>query len=314
MDSFRSKIIRFVVKNIASKGLSTNITPQARRARLERLSIPYYYGFKYHRTPLNVAGIPAQWISSENADQEKVMLYFHGGAYTFGSPKTHGDLAIRLSRQCGVKVLIVDYRLAPEHPYPAAVDDATQAYVWLLDQGYNPNNIVIAGDSAGGGLTMATLINLRDKGYELPAAGVCLSPWADLSCSSESMTTLDKKDPFLSAQWLQEMAKLYIGAEDAQNPLISPVFGDLKNLPPIFIQVGSDEVLLDDSTRLEKNISAAGGEVILTVYPNMWHVWQIFSAIMPEARDALMEIGGFVNSKIDKAKRLRGVRKKEAVS
>ena len=303
MDSFRSKIIRFVVKNIASKGLSTNITPQAQRARLERLSIPYYYGFKYHRTPLNVAGIPAQWISSENADQEKVMLYFHGGAYTFGSPKTHRDLAIRLSRQCGVKVLIVDYRLAPETPFPGAVEDAFAAYQELLST-RDATQIIVMGDSAGGGLVMSLLLQNKRSNIAQPLCCVLLSPWVDLHCNAPSFIGNESTEAMLPVELLFKGAHHYLGTVPATEPLASPIFGPLKGLPPLMIQVGSGEILLDDSRMLAKKAEEAGVEVTLDIWPDCPHVWQVLWSYLPQAREAIDEIGVFVAKQIERAESL----------
>ena len=313
MASKRSKVLRFVIKHLVSKLLSTEISPEKQRARLEMALVPLWRNFKFSTDAVDVEGVPSEWMVADGANEERVMLYLHGGAYTMGSPGTHADLTSRMSHFCGMKLLVINYRLAPENPYPAAVEDATSAYRWLIKQGYKPNNIVIGGDSAGGGLTMATLINLRDQGDTLPAAGVCLSPWADLCCEGDSHTTLDDVDPFLSSHWLKEMAKLYVQQEDARNPLISPLFGNFKGLPPILIQVGSDEVLLDDSVRLEKRLLEDGVDVSFKIYQDMWHVWQLFAAIVPEAKEGLLEIAGFVDAKISAAPQSVQEKKSEAV-
>ncbi|PCJ15193.1 MAG: alpha/beta hydrolase [Gammaproteobacteria bacterium] len=301
MTSLSSKVFRFAIKHIASRNFSLKVSPQVQRARLEKASLPFWTSFKFTRQTVDVGGIASEWIDAENADENRVLLYLHGGAYTFGSSKTYADLASRLSHSCAMKVLVINYRLAPEYPFPAALDDATYAYRWLLDQGYRAENLVICGDSAGGGLTLSTLINLRELGVALPAAGVCLSPWTDLSCDGDSMRTHEEIDPFLSAEWLREMATLYVQLEDPKNPLISPLHGDLKGLPPLLVQVGSDEVLLDDSLRLEQRALSDEVDLTLRVYQDMWHVWQIFAAIMPEAKEALLEIAEFVNAKLNDA-------------
>ena len=298
MASLRSKGIRLLVKLFVSRLLSTKITPQVQRKRFEKASFPLWRSFKFASEAVDIEGIPAELVVAEGASKKRVILYLHGGAYTFGSPRTHTDLSSGLSHFAKMSVLIVDYRLAPEHPYPAALDDSTKAYKWLLKQDYKPENIIIAGDSAGGGLTLATMLKLRDQGETLPAAGVCLSPWVDLCCQADSYTKLDKLDPLLSTNWLQEMAKFYIQDEDPRTPYISPLYGDFKGLPPIMIQVGSDEVLLDDSIKLEKRLREDGVEVELKIYQDMWHVWQLFSAILPEGKEALVEISEFVNAKI----------------
>lgn len=314
MASIRSKGLRFVIKHLVSKILSTDISPEVQRARIEKAFFPLWRNFKFSCDAVDVNGVPSEWMVAEGAKDDRVLLYLHGGAYTFGSPGTHADLTSRLSHVCRLKVLVINYRLAPENPFPAAVEDSTAAYRWLLAQGYQPANIIIGGDSAGGGLTMATLINLREQGDTLPAAGVCLSPWTDLCCEGDSQTTLDETDPFLSSHWLREMAKLYVQQEDARNPLISPLYGDFKGLPPILIQVGSDEVLLDDSVRLEKRLVEDGVDVSLKIYQDMWHVWQIFAAIIPEAKEALLEISEFVDTKMSLAQRRVVEKTTEAVT
>ena len=314
MASLRSKMLRFAIKHIAARNLSAQISPQAQRARLEKASLPFWHSFKFARRKVSASGVPAEWVVAENAEDNKALLYLHGGAYTFGSPKTHGDLVSRISHFCAMEVLIINYRLAPEHPFPAALEDATDAYQWLLKQGYLPENIIIAGDSAGGGLTVATLINLREKGVTLPAAGVCLSPWTDLCCEGDSQRTHEQLDPFLSSQWLRDMAEHYIQSNDPRNPLISPLYGNLKGLPPLLIQVGSDEVLLDDSVRLERQALNDGVDVTLNVYQDMWHVWQIFAAIMPEAKEALIEIADFTSNKMSEATYAKNEKSAELVN
>lgn len=298
MASLRSKCARFTMKLLGPKLLSTKITPQVQRARFEKASFPLWRSFKFTSETIDIDGVSSEMVTAEGANEDRVLLYLHGGAYTFGSPRTHADLSSGLSHFAKMKVLIVDYRLAPENPYPAALDDSSSAYNWLLKQGYKPENIIIGGDSAGGGLTLATLLKLRDQGQPLPAAGLCLSPWVDMCCDADSYSILDKQDPLLSSHWLQEMAKLYIRDEDPQNPYISPIYGDFKGLPPIMIQVGSDEVLLDDSKKLQQRLSEDGVEVGLNVYQDMWHVWQMLAPIVPEGKEALIEISEFVNAKI----------------
>ncbi len=246
--------------------------------------------------PVHVGDVPAEWISVGTTSEEGAVLYLHGGAYTIGSPRTHRDIAARISKAAGVRTLLIDYRLAPEHPHPAAVQDVVAAYRWMLEYGLSPHNIAIAGDSAGGGLAIAALVSLRDTGEPLPAAAVCLSPWTDLQGTGESMTTHIDADPFLSPEWLQLMAKHYVANNDPRMPLISPIHADLHDLPPVLIQVGSDEILLSDSMRLAESARQAGVKTTLDVWEGMWHVWHFFAGQMPEGKRAMKIVGTYIRS------------------
>jgi len=201
-------------------------------------------------TPLTATMVNGEWVSSANSATQPVFFFLHGGGYSAGSCRTHRELAARLSLTSGVRVLLIDYRLAPEHPFPAALEDAVAAYQWLLSQCIAPEQIVIGGDSVGGGLAMATLLWLRDQKLPLPAAGVLLSPWLDLALTGDSLQNRAALDPLCSYEGLRFAAKLYLGDTDAQNALASPLYGDLQGLPPLLIQVGDHEVLLSDATRL----------------------------------------------------------------
>jgi monoterpene epsilon-lactone hydrolase len=245
-------------------------------------------------TPVQAGGVPAEWVVAPGAAQDRVLLYLHGGGYVVCSVSTHRDLMARLSRASGARVLGVDYRLAPEHPFPAAVEDATAAYRWLVSSGIQPRRIAIGGDSAGGGLTLATLVALRDAGDPLPAAGVCLCPWVDLEGSGASMTTKAAEDPFVRREMIEFMAQQYLGERDRRTPLAAPLYADLHGLPPLLIQVGSAEVLLDDATRIAERAKAAGVQVELEVWDDMIHIWQIFAPILPEGQQAIERLGSFV--------------------
>jgi acetyl esterase/lipase len=200
----------------------------------------------------------------------------------------------RISRAGQARVLGLNYRLAPEHPFPAAVDDAVAGYRWLLAQGAKPGRIAIAGDSAGGGLTAATLVAIRDAKLPTPGAGVMLSPWVDLEGIGESMTTRSKADPAVQKEGLLSMAAAYLQGKEARTPLAAPLYADLKGLPPLLIQVGDAETLLDDSTRLEARAKSAGVSTKLEVWPEMIHVWQLFASFLPEGQEAIEGIGKFV--------------------
>jgi acetyl esterase/lipase len=226
-----------------------------------------------------------------------VILYLHGGGYVMGSIATHREMVARMSKASGARALLVDYRLAPEHPFPAAVDDATAAYRWLLSQNIKPSRIVVAGDSAGGGLTLATLVALRDAKTPLPAAGVCISPWVDMEGTGASMTTRAKADPVVQKQGLLGMAQLYLGGKDPKSPLAAPLHADFRGLPPLFIHVGDAETLLDDSTRVAEKAKMAGVKVDLEIWPEMPHVWHLFAPFLPEGQQAIDKIGKYVQAK-----------------
>jgi len=222
------------------------------------------------------------------------VLYLHGGGYVIGSPRSHRHLAAAIASAGQATGLLLDYRLAPEHPFPAAVEDATAAYRWLLEQGIAPGHVVIGGDSAGGGLTVATLVALRDAGVPRPAAGVCISPWTDLTFGGASYRTRAQSDPIVSRPGIDGMAQAYLGATPPRTPLASPLFADLRGLPPLLIQVGSDEVLLDDATELADRAKAAGVDTTLEVWDRMIHVWHWFLPMLDEAQAAIDGIGRFV--------------------
>lgn len=247
---------------------------------------------------VDVDGVPAEWVSAADVDPGRTVLYLHGGGYAIGSLNTHRRLAFDVSAASGARVLLLDYRLAPEHPFPAAVDDAATAWRWLLKQGFAANKLAIAGDSAGGGLTIATLVNLRDRKLGLPACAVAISPWVDLEGVGTSMTTRSAQDPMVQKAGLSWMAEMYLAGKDARTPLAAPLHADLKGLPPVLIQVGTAETLLDDATRIAERLHGAGGEVKLSVWPNMLHVFPLFAPILTEGRDGCAEIGQFIKARM----------------
>lgn len=244
-------------------------------------------------TPVEAGGVSAEWSVADGADQDKVILYVHGGGYVMGSAGSHRDMTGRLSQASGARVLSLNYRLAPEHPFPAPVDDAVAAYRWLLAQGISASKIAIAGDSAGGGLALAALLAIRDAGEPVPAAGIGISPWVDMEGTGESMTTRAAVDPVVQKEGLLGMAKLYLGGADPKNPLAAPLHGNLAGLPPLLIQVGDSETLLDDATRITERARKAGVGVTLKVWDEMPHVWHLFAPILPEGQQAIEEIGAF---------------------
>ncbi len=244
-------------------------------------------------TPVEAGGVSAEWSVADGADQDKVILYVHGGGYVMGSAGSHRDMTGRLSQAAGARVLSLNYRLAPEHPFPAPVDDSVAAYRWLLGQGIQASNIAIAGDSAGGGLALAALIAIRDAGEPVPAAGIGISPWVDMEGTGESMTTRAAVDPVVQKEGLLGMAKIYLGGADPKNPLAAPLHANLAGLPPLLIQVGDSETLLDDATRITERARKADVDVTLKVWDEMPHVWHLFAPILPEGRQAIEEIGAF---------------------
>lgn len=243
---------------------------------------------------VGAGGVPAEWVIAPGASKDRVFIYLHGGYYAVGSMRTHRVYLSRLSRATGTSLLGLDYRRAPENPFPAALEDCLAAYRWLLSIGTDPQKIVIGGESAGGGLTAATCIALRYLGDPLPAAGICLSSWADLAHTGESMTTNANADPTVTLERAEEMAKLYLNGRDPKTPLASPVYADLHGLPPLLVMAGSIEVLRDDSTRLAERAKASGVDVTLEIWDDMPHNWPMYAHILPEGQQAIDRIGEFI--------------------
>ncbi|MDR5778378.1 alpha/beta hydrolase [Caballeronia sp. LZ065] len=234
-----------------------------------------------------------EWLTNETRPR-RTILYLHGGGYYFCSPRSHRAITFRLAAQARASVLSLDYRLAPEHRFPAAVDDGVAAYRRLLDEGTPAHSIALAGDSAGGGLALATLLALRDAGTPLPAAAVLFSPWTDLTCGGASMRTNEGRDPMYHAAVFPRVAAQYLGGADARHPYASPLFGEFSGLPPLLLQVGDTELLLDDSTRVAERARAAGVAVQLDVWRNVPHIFQIWAPFMPEASEALKRAAAFI--------------------
>lgn len=241
----------------------------------------------------NIRGIPGE-LSHCGGAARNIVLYLHGGGYVIGSLVTHRGLVANVARATGGKVLAIDYRLAPEHPFPAAVEDAVTAYRWMLENDYDSSSIVIAGDSAGGGLAVATLLKLKQEGLPLPAAGVCLSPWVDMEAVGESMDSRASLDPMVQREGLLDMAGAYLAGANPQDPLAAPIFGDLGGLPPLLVQVGTAETLLDDARRLANRAISCGVDVEYQEWPDMIHVFQHFAAMLSDGLRAIERIGAFV--------------------
>lgn len=240
---------------------------------------------------VTVGGIKAL-RTLHGASTEGVVLYLHGGGYIIGSPSTHRGITGHLARASGHTIIAPDYRLAPEHPFPAALDDAEAAYEGLLKDGHAPASIAIAGDSAGGGLAIALAMRLRDKGRPLPASLTVFSPWVDLT---HDHLYSPECEPVLQPRWIEKAARLYTGQEPRTNPLISPIHGDLSGLPPLLIQVGSEEILLNDAQRLSDRVNQQGGEATLEIYNSLWHVFQVHAGQLDRATDALTDAAAHLN-------------------
>lgn len=243
---------------------------------------------------IDAGGVPAVRVTAKGAQSSRVVLYFHGGGYIFGSPTSHKDLGEYLSQAAQAPVILLDYRLAPENPFPAAVDDARAAYSWLLKSGFKPEQIAIAGDSAGGNLVFTSLLSIRQHNLPMPACAVPLSPWTDLECTGETFITKADVDPMVHKEFTRKLSDLYAPGANLRDPLVSPLYGDLKGLPPLLIQVGERETLLDDSRRIAERARRAGVDVTLEIEPGQVHVFQIFAARLDEGRAAIVRMGDFI--------------------
>ena len=243
-------------------------------------------------------GVRAYWNDPPDGAMDACVLYLHGGGYVIGSPATHERFVGHMAKAVGCRYLSVDYRLAPEHPHPAAVEDSVAAYSWLLAQGYVPERIAISGDSAGGGLTLATLLALRERGLPQPAGAVPMSPWTDLEGTGESMSSRADRDMIVGFDGLKLMADHFLAGGDPRHPLASPLHADYTGIAPIYFQVGDDETLLDDSTRAAEKARAAGVDVTIDVFPEMQHVFQSNAGNVPEADDAVARIGAWLRPRL----------------
>lgn len=267
-------------------------------ARFLKLSLPFVRlkaGAK--RKAVSADGVPCEWIIPQNCHPDRVLLYLHGGGFVFGQTPPHLQMGAWLAKRMGIRLLMVDYRLAPKYPFPAALDDCVTAYRWLLNQHFSAKNIAIAGDSAGGNLTITTMMKLRDTGFPLPGAAACLSPVTDLTEKSGKDKAFE--DPMLPPKAVKFYSQSFLGDNDPRTPLISPVFGDLGGLPPLLVHVGEQEILREDAIRLVDRAKAAGVDARLEIYPRMWHVWQAFLSL-PEAVHSLEDISRFLSSHLEK--------------
>lgn len=250
----------------------------------------------YHS--FDIGGIPAERITPNGARHDKVLYYLHGGAYALCSLHTHRRMIARIAQAAGITAYAIEYRMAPEHVFPAALDDALLGYQWLLQQGFKPEDIIIAGDSAGGGLSVATLLKLKEQCLPMPAAAVLLSPWTDLEGIGDSNKLPRRNDSVLHNEGLIWHGKLYAGPTDIRNPFVSPIYAQCENLPPIMIQVGQLELLYNDSTRMAEKLQAGGVEVELVEWGHTFHVWQIYDFFLPEAKESIQQMGDYMKRKL----------------
>jgi acetyl esterase/lipase len=267
-----------------------------RRARLDGFGARYSVAPDIKVEPVDAGGVEAEWTLAPSSDPSRVLLFLHGGGYISGSIASHRHLVAQAGREARCRTLALGYRLAPEHPFPAALDDTLAAYRFLLAQGIKPKHIALGGESAGGGLALAAMVSLRDAGAPLPACAWLSSPWTDLEQNGASMQTRASVDPLIQKPYLDELSAQYRAGADTKNPLISPLHADLRGLPPLLIQVGSAETLLDDSIRLADVAGQADLRVTLDIWPDMIHAFTLFYQQVAAARRALREVGAFVRA------------------
>ena len=297
MISKRARILRWITSRYIQRidVHSADVLKLRRRLDMIGRLLMKAFRVKLERTTIN--NLYAEWLRPKKARRGRVLLYLHGGAYVMGSCRSHRQMVSHIARAAGIDALVPEYRLSPEHKFPDAIDDAVGVYRELLGSGFRAEDIIISGDSAGGGLAVATLLSLRDAGDPMPAAAVLLSPFLDVTASGDSATTRADKDPWFHASDVKVVIEHYCGEGQVRDPLVSPVFAEVAGLPPVLIQVGDHEILLSDSTRFADMLRAAGGEAEIEIWPEMWHVFQLFIGKMPEARRAIHKIGDFVRER-----------------
>ena len=267
-----------------------------RRKDIDARGVQYGLAQDVSVEPVNANGVRAEWTSTPQADRNSALLYLHGGGFVIGSLDSHRHLVSEAGRAANAWALALDYRLAPEHPFPAAVDDSVSGYRFLLSRGYKPGRIAIAGDSAGGGLVVSAMIAIRDAGLPQPACGWCISPWVDLEATGETMSTKASTDPSVQEAGILDMARMYLNGADPRQPLAAPIYADLTGLAPLLVQVGAAETLLDDAIRLAKTAGAADVRVDLQIWPEMVHVWHLFHPELKAGRRAIEQGGAFVRT------------------
>ncbi len=267
-----------------------------RRQRLDAIGSTSPLAGDIGLEPIDANGVAAEWSLAPGSDPSKVLLFFHGGGYCSGSIVSHRGMVTEAGRAAQARTLAVGYRLAPEHPFPAAIEDARSAYRFLLDQGVAPSKIAIGGDSAGGGLTLALMTSVRDAREPLPACAWLVSPWVDLRMTGASLAEKAAIDPLISKPYLEELASAYLAGADPANPLVSPLNADLAGLPPLLVQAGSAETLLDDAVRIARRAGAADVRVNLEIWPHMIHAWHLWAAQLEAGRRAIASAGAFIRA------------------
>ena len=267
-----------------------------RRKDMDARALEYKIAPDVTVEPVTANGVRAEWTSTPNDARDAALMWLHGGGYVIGSLDSHRHLVAEAGRAAGCWALALDYRLAPEHPFPAAVEDAVSGYRHLLARGIKPERIAIAGDSAGGGLVVAAMVAIRDAGLAQPGCGWCISPWVDMEMLGQSMTSKAAADPMVQREGLAEMARLYLNAADPRSPLAAPIYADLSDLSPLLIQVGAAETLLDDAIRLARVAGAADVGVDLQIWPEMVHVWHLFHPELKTGMRAITAAGAFIRA------------------
>ena len=296
MPSLRSQLFKLYFRQ-RNRRLSLDRPIADQRQTLDKRGATFPMAADMHAASVNAFGVPGEWIDARVTRSDRAFLYLHGGGYFIGSCQSHRGFVSHVASACHARTLLPEYRLAPEHQFPAGLLDARAAYRFLLAQGYPPRRIIVGGESSGGGLTLALLLTLRDEGMQMPAGAVLLSPWTDLLGTGESVHTRAKRDPWLRPPGIELVANRYRGGTRADHPLVSPLYADLHGLPPLLIHAGDDEILLDDSTRLADKATAAGVDVTLSIWDGLWHAFHAFYPWVPEARRAHREIGQWVAEK-----------------
>ncbi|OJJ16836.1 hypothetical protein BKI52_33570 [marine bacterium AO1-C] len=292
MPSLKSYLYRAGLHWMKAKRKGEPFTLQEGRVWLEKAGRRFPPIADTKVTSVAAHGIPCEWVTTPASRDDRILLFFHGGAYAAGSLHSHRGMVSRLTEAMQAKALSVDYRLAPEHPFPAGIDDAVTSYKWLLQQ-HEASQIILAGDSAGGGLALATLLKLKEDQVALPAAAVLICPWLDLHNNASSIEKIAPKDPVLYRSGLDRAAQMYAQGQDLKNPYISPIFGDLSGLPPLLVQVAANDMISGDGITLAEKIKELGGQVQFENWKHMVHVWHFFGPKLPEAQKAIQQIGRF---------------------
>ena len=292
--SLRAKFVRLGLSWLVKRRTRHETLEQSRRRLLVMEAVIPHPPRGTETITINVGGVSADQVITPASRPNRHVLYLHGGGYRLGAPSTYRHLTWRIASAAQAQVLVIDYRLAPENPFPAALEDAVSYYCWLLAEGADARQIVVIGDSAGGGLALALLLKLRDSSLPRPAAAVVLSPWTDLALTGASLTLNAKLDAIVQAEDAPIFAADYLAGTDPRHPYASPLYGDPTGLPPTLIQVGSEEVLRDDAVRMAENMQRAHCQAELQIWPRMPHVWHFLAPILPEAREAIAEISKFV--------------------